>query len=954
MLVGNLLVPVFFATLVMGLAAGVLVWRSGVERQNGLAAALVNHTDAFLSHSEHVLVSAARTASVPEALAQAWAAAPQFARIYRLDSRGRLAALYPEQPEYLGMDFNNQALMQPPASVNRVVYSVVTTSPLSGQSTVFLSTRTNDGGLLSAELRLEALSANLAQSLTANRASARAQIVNGEGLRLAQAGQPLRTHAAGMVTRQVQSRWVGGDLVLVSAERIAATGWTVTVESNLLGGWEGFAPGILAVLLVVPLLTSWLLLRFGRRLSRFIAHPLAVLNERTQQMIGDEYTGRVSFQTISSSFLEVSELANNFQRMQQAVQQRQAALQVSENRFREMTELLPDMVFELDATRRIRYANRAAARMLGEREVSNNQLFDRLIVADEIRGLQEITRLAAGGESLHPQVLRFRQSNGASFPGEVAVTALRGKDSHLLGFRCVVRDITERLSFEETLRRSYQLFTEGPVVVFRLRASGDRPVEYVTPNVSQYGYHPRDFTGRKDFFTQIIYPDDRDLVAQAIQNRLQDGARFYEQEYRLMCANGDIRWVYDFTHVNRDAAGQAIHYDWYLLDITERKRAEERIQAQLMRLNALQMVDASISANADLTLTLQLLIAQLVELLGVDAAVVLRFNAKSQMLECAAGCGFVAMDPNALRLHMGESYAGRVALRRERMELNMPSSELARGFKFPQLVNENFVSYCALPLVAKDEIKGVLEIFNRTPLQFEREWMDFLEMLGGQAAIAIYNADLLEHLQRSNEELREAYEATIRGLSRALELRDKETEGHSQRVSDLAVRLARKAGVEEEKLEFVRIGALLHDIGKLGVPDHILHKEGKLTEKEWIVMRRHPDLARRMLLTIDYLRPALSIPQYHHERWDGTGYPYGLHGEDIPLAARVFAVVDVWDALSFDRPYRSAWPADKVTDYLQSEAGKHFDSRLVELFLEVLEEEEGEAKASDATEVGTS
>ncbi len=195
-------------------------------------------------------------------------------------------------------------------------------------------------------------------------------------------------------------------------------------------------------------------------------------------------------------------------------------------------------------------------------------------------------------------------------------------------------------------------------------------------------------------------------------------------------------------------------------------------------------------------------------------------------------------------------------------------------------------------------------------------------------------------MKRSNEELREAYEATIRGLSQALEMRDRETEGHSQRVCDLAVRLARKAGVDEDQIEFVRIGALLHDIGKVGVPDGILHKEGPLNEEEWVTMRKHPDNARRMLQTIDYLRPAMAIPQYHHERWNGSGYPYGLKAEDIPLTARVFAIVDVWDALSFDRPYRKAWAGDKVREYLLAEAGQQFDPTLVALFMQALAEED--------------
>ncbi len=939
MLVRNLLVPVLISALLAGLAAGGLVWRTSLARREALGATLQNRLSVFLQSSERLLLGAAALADRPDALAFLKESAPQFETIYRTDGAGRLVDVQPVQTGYLGMDFSNQAFVELPVQPGQVGYSPIVTSPLSGRQTIYLVTALSDGGRLSAELRLDALDAFLAQDAQGEGRAMSAWLLDSEGSLLARGGERLAAFGQVPAVGESRARLVGGDLVLVSVQPVNLTGWTMLIVSPLLADWEGFLPGMLGVLLLVPVLSAWLMLRYGRGLGRSMIQPLTLLNQRAQQISQGDYSTWVSFETVSSSFTEISELASSFQRMQQAIQQRQAALQVSESRFREMTELLPDMVFELDATRRIRYANRAAVRLLGEPEVAQNQLFDRLLVPDEVPALQEVARLSTAGQIPHPQVLRFKQASGAFFPGELALIALRGRDGNLLGYRGVVRDITERLSFEETLRRSYQLFTEGPVVVFRVRASGERPVEYVSPNVSQYGYHPRDFTGREDFFNQVIYPEDRARVARSIQDRLESGARFYEQEYRLVCANGEVRWVYDFTSVNRDASDRATHFDWYLLDITERKRAEERIHAQLQQLAALQLVDASITANADLVLTLQLLIAQLVELLGVDAAVVLRYNAQNQMLEAAAGRGFRVQAVNELRLRMGESYAGRAALRREKVILNRPSGELAQGFKYPQLLNEQFVSYCALPLVAKDEIKGVLEIFNRAPLQFDGEWMDFLETLAGQAAIAIYNADLLENLQRSNEELRQAYEATIRALSRALELRDKETEGHSQRVSDLAVRLARKAGVEEEKIDFVRIGALLHDIGKLGVPDQILHKEGQLTDEEWTVMRRHPDLARRMLLAIDYLRPALAIPQYHHERWNGSGYPYGLRGEDIPLAARVFAVVDVWDALSFDRPYRAAWPADKVIEYLNAEAGKQFDPRLVELFMQVLEEE---------------
>jgi HD-GYP domain-containing protein (c-di-GMP phosphodiesterase class II) len=192
-------------------------------------------------------------------------------------------------------------------------------------------------------------------------------------------------------------------------------------------------------------------------------------------------------------------------------------------------------------------------------------------------------------------------------------------------------------------------------------------------------------------------------------------------------------------------------------------------------------------------------------------------------------------------------------------------------------------------------------------------------------------------IERTHMALIESYDATLSGWSQALDLRDRETEAHSARVTELAVRLAQQLGMGAESVEQLRRGALLHDIGKIGIPDAILHKPGALSEAEWQVMRRHPEYARDLLAPIAFLRPALDIPYYHHERWDGSGYPHGLRGEAIPLAARIFAVVDVWDALSSDRPYRTAWPADRVRDYLRAEAGRLFDPLIVPVFLALLD-----------------
>ena len=252
------------------------------------------------------------------------------------------------------------------------------------------------------------------------------------------------------------------------------------------------------------------------------------------------------------------------------------------------------------------------------------------------------------------------------------------------------------------------------------------------------------------------------------------------------------------------------------------------------------------------------------------------------------------------------------------------------------LEGENFTDYYGVPLIAKGEVKGLLEVFHRAHMEVDQEWVDFLEALAGQAGLAIDNATLFQNLQRSNLELGMAYETTLEGWSAALDLRDKETEGHTLRVTNLTLQLAEHMGLKDKDLVQIRRGALLHDIGKMGVPDRILLKPDNLTNEEWEIMRRHPVYAYELLSRIEYLRPALGIPYCHHEKWDGTGYPRGLAGEEIPLEARVFSVVDVYDALVSDRPYRPAWTKERALEYIQSLSGVDFDPRVVDGFLELL------------------
>lgn len=374
-------------------------------------------------------------------------------------------------------------------------------------------------------------------------------------------------------------------------------------------------------------------------------------------------------------------------------------------------------------------------------------------------------------------------------------------------------------------------------------------------------------------------------------------------------------------------------------EVTARRQAEGQAKNRLQHLSTLHSIDMVITSSLDLKVTMKLFLEQAIPQLGVDAAGVLLFDARTQFLEYGVACGFRSTGIQKTHERLGEGSAGVAAL--ERRVVHIPKlTDAENEFARTSLIeDENFISYYAVPLVAKGQVKGVLEIFHSNYFEPEPEWLEFLDALAVQAAIAIDNATLFNDLQTSNTELILAYDTTIEGWSKALELRDKETEGHTQRVTDMTIKVARKLGINEDEMVHVRRGALLHDIGKMAVPDSILMKPGPLTEEEQEIMQKHPKYAFDMLSPIAYLRPALDIPYCHHEKWDGTGYPRGLKEEQIPLAARIFALADTWDALISERRYHEAWSRAKVFEHIRSRSGTHFDPQLIELFLEVNREE---------------
>lgn len=377
-----------------------------------------------------------------------------------------------------------------------------------------------------------------------------------------------------------------------------------------------------------------------------------------------------------------------------------------------------------------------------------------------------------------------------------------------------------------------------------------------------------------------------------------------------------------------------------------REHSEARFLRQVEHLAALRAVDSAIGQGLDLNETLGVILDQVMGQLNADAAAVLLLDPARELLYFAAGRGFQYPAIALTQVRLGSEIAGRAALEKRRvpehglLEFGDASASLFPDAMAQLFRQEGISSYAVEPLVAKNSVKGVIEIFMRRPFEPDEDWLHLLEALAAQAAIAVDNASMVDQLQATNRELIQAYDTTLEGWSRALDLRDHETEGHTRRVTDLTLRLAARLGMPEQDLVHIRRGALLHDIGKMGIPDSILLKPGALTPEEWEIMRKHPVYAWELLTPIAFLGSAIDIPYCHHERWDGTGYPRGLRGEEIPLSARIFAVADVYDALRSDRPYRKGWSEEATIQHIRANVGSHFDPAVALEFLRMVEEQD--------------
>ena len=365
---------------------------------------------------------------------------------------------------------------------------------------------------------------------------------------------------------------------------------------------------------------------------------------------------------------------------------------------------------------------------------------------------------------------------------------------------------------------------------------------------------------------------------------------------------------------------------------TLEQSVNDYLKIRQSQLGALMGVGRAINSSLGLKRVLEEVMDTLIELMRAERGFLMLRNSETGELSVRIARGIAHINLDEESFKVSRTIVTRVAESGEPI-LTTNAQDDPRFNSQMSIAAFQLRSILCAPLKIKNELIGVIYVDNRARSGiFQESELVMIKAFADQAAVAIDNAQLFENLQESNRELQEAYQATLEGWVQALDMRDKETEGHTQRVTILTERLARAMGVEGDALINIVRGALLHDIGKMAIPDGILLKPDKLTEAERTLIQKHPQYAYDMLKRIEFLLPAIDIPYCHHEKWDGTGYPRGLKGEEIPFAARIFPVVDVWDALISDRPYRKGYPQAEVRERIKADSGKHFDPRVVEAF----------------------
>jgi PAS domain S-box-containing protein len=497
----------------------------------------------------------------------------------------------------------------------------------------------------------------------------------------------------------------------------------------------------------------------------------------------------------------------------------------------------------------------------------------------------------------------------------------------------VVQDITERNAAQVNLQKLFQAVEQNPASI--VITGPTAKIEYVNPKFTEVtGYSSSEVIGKNP---SVLKSENTERETYVDLWETVLAGNVWRGTFCNKSKSGENFWESASISPVFDTNGRLINYVAVKEDITARVNADielaalnDRAVKRLRYIQAAHDVELKLRQTTSMPELIHSIVSELSSTLNMEAVALWKRDMNRASFRCVA-----EVVPDQYTGNQGQE-ADRARRIKRAVKTNKPINAIGSEC-FALGLPENIQCYGVLPLGSQGEIMWVLEYYTGHTVAYANEWLNCLETIGAVCALALHNTKLFEEVQTAHVELVDAYDATLEGWSRALDLRDRDTEGHSQRVTASAVKLARKLGLKEDAIIQVRRGALLHDIGKLGVPDRILGKPGKLTADEWDIMKLHPVYAYEWLSRIAFLRPALDIPRSHHEHWDGTGYPRGLKGEEIPIAARLFTIIDVWDALTHTRPYRAATPRETTRTYILNQSGKLFDPALVKIFIAMVD-----------------
>jgi|GEM_PF-6001960 len=550
-----------------------------------------------------------------------------------------------------------------------------------------------------------------------------------------------------------------------------------------------------------------------------------------------------------------------------------------------------------------------------------------------------------------------------------ALVALRAKTSNpsyelIESFAQMTAVSLKRCQAEEALRENEENLKEsqeiGKIGSWIYDLSGR--IQWSEQMYRLYGVPASTNIPDAESFVALVHPDDRPAMLAWI-NAIAAEERPGEIEYRVVLPDEAIRTLSGIGRLIYDAANKPVRIAGTAQDITKRKQQEAEILKNNREISLLYEASQQLSQSLDLQSIYLSFCSLISSNMACDTLYIAGFDCQTELIRAKfafmsgtpvdvsefppiplepVGSGIQSPVIRSGKSRMVNDYAE--ALKKTQTNYYIdedgvvlePEAEPVPG-KFTQ-------SGLFVPILLNNRVTGVVQIQSNEKSAYSLENLRIADALVSQIAVAENNAQLYEQSlneikarRQAEASLIQAYDATIAGWSQAMELRDKEIGGHALRVADLTLQIARALGVSEDMLVHIRRGAMLHDIGKLGVPDKILHKAGALTDEELVIMNKHPEFAYEMLSPIEYLRPAVDIPYCHHEKWDGSGYPRGLKGQDIPLDARIFALVDVYDALTSDRPYRAAWSHERALAFIRDQSGKQFDPHITPMFIELLE-----------------